>query len=662
MSFLKRFLQQKELILLFFAGLFTIMVVDMLLVQGFHKDERYRERLMAERLQAQVQSTLEEHVTALIALRVVYQNFTDINPYDFQQYGKSITSTLHGFQRLYFIDPAMTIRQVYPLSAENTGLYGYSLKKQPQLSQALQHAKTSQSPTTSRLLPFLSHPKSFWAFIPIYRGNKEFLGFAAGEISLERLLQPYGQSFSQYQMQMFDPSGTKLFQQVDINPNNPNVSHFPFQIVGQEWTLELKPINPRSETLLLQRSSIWLGGLMILFLLSFIIMNSRRHKSELEEAQKQFETIFEASPDGIVLLDDKLNLCISNPVVLHWLGKHEEELEGAHFFDVFECQCPNVRKCRELSFLLCTSRQFAEDLPEVLETQVLDPVYGTPKNLRLNASRIIQDRDGHRETGFICVLGDISTSKELERIKETYVATLTHDLKTPLLAQQMVLETLSAGSIGAINEEQKRLLLGARESVQDLLDMVNSTLLFYKLESSHVNLHRHKMQLASLAKEVLGNLQPLADKRAIALELDSAMSLPDAWIDPVQMKRVFHNLVSNAISYGKRGRPIRVTIRSQQDESGDGQTEGLLVEVCNEGKGIQPEDFPKIFDKYYSLSRRFKQIGTGLGLYISRRIVELHGGKIWVESELNQQTRFFFSLPTIQTVDMQAKPEHSIPA
>lgn len=659
MGFLKRLIKEKELVWLLAAGLAVIFMMDWLLLKSFQKDLLNRQQLDAERLNAKVQSSLEEHVTALIALKVVYQNFTDITQYDFQQYGKSITSTLSGFQRLLYIDPKLTIRQVYPLNPENSGLYGYSLLNQGEMTDVLTSAKKSQDPTTSRLIPFLNHPKSFWAFIPVYRNGprKEFLGFAAGEISMEKIWQPLAPSFSSYQIQLVDPSGTKLFGHVNINSNLNGVSEHNFDVLGQVWKLKLRAINPVSETLLLQRGSLWVGGLLILFLVSLIIMSTKQHKSELEEAQKQFETIFEASPDGILLLDSKLNLKISNPVVREWLGKSEAELVDKNFFELFQCQCPNLSKCGELSHLLCTTRQFAVDLPDVLETQVIDPPDGNPKTLRLNASGITQEKNGKKEQGFICVLGDISTSKELERVKENYVATLTHDLKTPLLAQQLVLESLAAGSIGTINEEQKKLLLGAKESVHDLVEMVNSTLLFYKLESSHVTLHRQKAQIGNVAKEVMGNLQFLAEKKGITLQLDAALDLPDVWIDVIQMKRVFHNLLSNAISYGRKGAPIRVSVYKDKEEN----DERLLINVINEGKGITPEELPKIFDKYYSLSRKFKQIGTGLGLYISRKIVELHGGKLWATSEVNKETRFSISLPVLQQME-RAEAQTSSPA
>jgi signal transduction histidine kinase len=655
MSFMKRLLQQKEMFLLVAAGLLALFILDTVLVQDFYKEERHRESLMAERLQAQVQSSLEEHVTALIALKVVYQNFTDINVYDFQQYGKSITATLNGFQRLFFIDPKLTIRQVYPISPENAGLYGYSLKQDTSLANTLMRAKQDQNPATSRLLPFLNHPKSFWAFIPIYRNHKDFLGFAAGEISLERIWQPYANSFSQYQMQLIDPDGTQLFQQVNINPQSPTVTELPFTVAGQsDWRLQLNPINPPSESLLVQRVSLWLGGVIILILGSTIILSARRHKTELEDAHQQFETIFEASPDGILMLDDQLHLRVSNPVVRNWLNEEEQGLEEKTFFELFHCQCPNLQKCKELSFLLCASEQFSADLPEVLETQLISRLEGNnPMTLRLNASRIHHETESTKSSGFICVLGDISTSKELERVKESYVATLTHDLRTPLLAQQMVLETLESW---ATSDDQKRLLQGARESVQDLLDMVNSTLLFYKLESSHVTLHRQKQGLNTLLQDVINNLQPLAEKKLMGLELNTGLNLPDVWVDPIQLKRVFHNLISNAISYANKGTPIRITARAQQALNEE-QPASLQIEIQNEGKGIAPEDIPRIFEKYFSLSRKFKQIGTGLGLYIAKRIVELHGGQIWVQSEPGLQTSFYVSLPLVKQAEKASHPK-----
>lgn len=300
--------------------------------------------------------------------------------------------------------------------------------------------------------------------------------------------------------------------------------------------------------------------------------------------------------------------------------------------------------------LLCTSQVFDASLPESLETHIKHAKTGATRVLRLNASRLKGKSGLHgygdhlQGDGFICVLGDISAARELDRVKESYIATLTHDLRTPLLAQEMVLSSLLSGTPGNLSTQQDKLIGGARQSVQDLLEMVNSTLIFYQLENSNLKLQTQKAALHQLLSNVVASLQPIAESRSLTFQMEQTSSALDVWVDPIQIKRVFHNIISNAISYSHRRSVITISVRP---DVADGN---VLVEIRNEGQGISPEALPKIFDKYYSLSRKFKQIGTGLGLYTARRIVELHGGKIWAESEMQKETRFYISLPSIKQI------------
>ncbi len=644
-AMLTRIGRNREVAFLILAGILTIACIDTLAVQKLQHEQQYRQTLMAQRLQAQLQSLMEEHVTALIALNVVYQNFVDINHYDFQQYGASITNNLKGFRRLMYLSPNMTIERIYPLTPENTRLVTASVAGQPDVSKLLKRAKTTHQPTSSSLITFMEHPRSVIAAIPIYRNNTEFLGYAAGEISLEEIwgLTSHKELLEKYEIQVLDPQGNPFFSGVNFSKHDRIVTKIPFLVGDQQWKLQLQPVQPIFEAIIMQRFGLWAAGLLILYLIVMLMIASKRHKITLEEAQRQFETIFHASPDGILLLNENLELQLANKPVQDWSGKEQPELARKNFFDVFTCQCPNLNKCRELSYLLCTSDQFDDRLPETLETLVTHPGDGITRTLRLNASRFEQQGLQKQRSGFICVLGDISTSKELERVKETYIATLTHDLKTPLLAQEMVLDSILSGRAGEVNAEQKKLLRGASQSVQDLVEMVNATLLYYKIESAHLALHKQPIPLVPMVKELSENLVPLLNNRKLSIEIDAGLELPDPLIDPIQMKRVLHNLLSNAISYARRGTAILVKITPEAADR-------VLIQITNHGKGIPPEDLPKIFDKYYSLSRKFKQIGTGLGLYISRQIVQLHGGKIWATSEPDKETSFYISLPCPQKV------------
>lgn len=631
-----RFSLSRGLLLLLIGGLLMLGLLDMWLIGSYERDRLYRQSLMAQQLQAQVQTALEEHVTALLALSVVYQNFVEITRYDFQQYGDSITASLDGFKRLYYVDPKLTIRQVYPYTPENARLVAEPLAADKRLAPLFNQARQAHNPVTSDLVNFMGSRDSILAITPIYRGaQKEFLGYAVGELSLNKIWEPYSHAdfLQHYNIEFLDATQNGFFDNGAVNLSGQAATRLPFKLANKQWTLVLVPKGPNTG-LAIQRLSLWGIGVVILLLTLLLIQGSRRHRAALNDAQKQFETIFHASPDGIVMLDERLAFKLTNQPVRDWSGLDETDVGRKTFFELFTCQCPHLAKCRELSYLLCTSEQFDEALPDVLETQVRHAETGNVRTMRLSASRKPDEK------GFVAVLGDISTAKELDRVKETYIATLTHDLKTPLLAQGMVLETVLRSD--TVGEQQKTLLGGARQSVQDLVEMVDATLVFYQLESSHLSLQKNRLPVVPLVRDVMESLQPIAQKRGIAFELESAVELPEIWVDPVQIKRVFHNVLSNAISYSNKDSVIQVGIRREQ---------GVLnVSVRNEGKGIQPEDLTRIFDKYYSLSRKFKQIGTGLGLYISRRIVELHGGKLWAESTLGEDATFHISLPCPQAV------------
>jgi signal transduction histidine kinase len=662
----RRVTHYKEVVLLVIVGIAGLYLMESLLVKGFEKDEYHEAELTADRIHAKVQSSLEEHVTALIALKVIYENFDDITPRDFTQYGGSITSTLSGFKRLMYIDQSNIIRRVYPQTPENKGLNNYPLSGSGEadfakiLTEARKPERSGQGQSVSRLISFLGNSKSFWAVIPIYRDKdkkhkKEFLGFAAGELSIETVWRLTEEPLDHFQVQLIDPDGNRVLKGINMHDRK-SVSQFEFMLLEQPWHIQLRSLHNNLQKQLLQRIALWLGGLIILGLIVLLILSSKRHKNELFYVNQQFETIFNASPDGILLLDDKLNIQLANPVAANWVSQPAEKIQEQAFFSLFACNCPNLAKCRSLSHLLCTTGEFTQDLPDILETTVIKSNgQESAATLRLSAAKIKSKRKGKSLNQFICVLGDITASKELEKVKENYVATLTHDLKTPLLAQKMVLNNiLESNLISHFPDVQKGLLLGAVESVQDLLDMVNSTLLFYKLESSHLQLSKQYHPLKKLLKDVLTDIQPLAEKRGLTIALDGPVDMPDMLIDPIQMKRVFQNLLSNALHHSYKQSVIHVRLAY----SPDGQS--ALVDIINEGPGIPEELQAKIFDKYYTLSRRFKQIGTGLGLYIARSVTKLHGGDLQVRSELNKETCFTVSLPISQII--RAKPVEKIPS
>lgn len=619
------------------AGLVAIGLVDWTLTHKRASDEQYRQTLHAEQVRAQLQSAMEAHVSALLALNVVYQNFVDINHQDFQQYGNSIHDHLTGFRRLMFLTPNAQIARIYPLNTSTKALLGNTLPSQ--FAPLLAEARTDHALQVSSLSPLLDQKNGVLAVIPIYREEEGFLGYAAGDLDLPLI-------WDNLQVEKLHP--TYLFQLIDANnkalfpergPLPSNASKISFWVGEHRWTLVVSPKPIPWHQVMMPHWLTWGLGLVILTLVLTLVVLMDRNREVLEKERRKFELVFRASPDGMVVLDESLQITLANPQIGQWLETPTKDLLETGFFDHFTCRCPHLSRCQEVNYLLCTSEQFQETLPETLEAEVNAPEAN--RIVRLNASKLPYAAHPHSKThGFICVMGDISDQKEMEKVRESYVATLTHDLKTPLIAQDLVLENLISGQTGPISDGQNALLQGARASVRDLIAMVESTLLYYQLESQTITPHKQVLGLENVLQEVIDTLVPIAAKRDVTIVVSPALETVPVIGDDLLLKRLFHNLLTNAIRYARKGTPIRVLIEPA------GKSHARIT-MINTGKGISAEELPVIFDKYHSFSRKFKHIGSGLGLYIARRIVGLHHGRIWAESTPDVETQFHVELPRI---------------
>lgn len=232
----------------------------------------------------------------------------------------------------------------------------------------------------------------------------------------------------------------------------------------------------------------------------------------------------------------------------------------------------------------------------------------------------------------------LSAQIEIDRIHEDFVYTLTHDLKTPLLGAIRTIEYFQKEKFGAINAEQLQVLETMSRSEHRSLQLVETLLDVYRNDTHGLVLHRQSIDLCVLAQETIDSMVILGRERQINLKLHcdvSATPQPQLIGDRLQLSRVFSNLLSNAIFHSPRHRQIDITV-----QTGDRQ---YIVQVLDRGRGIKLVDLPFLFDRFYTSQKQLQ--GSGLGLYLSRQIVEAHGGKIWAESASFQGTKFCFSLP-----------------
>ncbi len=253
---------------------------------------------------------------------------------------------------------------------------------------------------------------------------------------------------------------------------------------------------------------------------------------------------------------------------------------------------------------------------------------------------LIPPLDGAKGSWALFVLHDITKQKNLEAVRKDFVANVSHELRTPLSIIKGYNETLVDGHRDMAIEDRERFLLTIQRHTERLNSLLEDLLTLSRLESINPGLRRESTSLdgvlAGLAEDY--QARPSATGHRLSFVTDPAVG--DLLIDPLKITQVFENLIDNALKYTPAGTHIEVTARLRE----------LEVEACvrDNGPGIPAEDLPHIFERFYRVDkgRSRDKGGTGLGLSIVKHIIQLHGGRVWVESTLGQGTAFFLSLPS----------------
>lgn len=230
--------------------------------------------------------------------------------------------------------------------------------------------------------------------------------------------------------------------------------------------------------------------------------------------------------------------------------------------------------------------------------------------------------------------------RELSQMKEEFLALTTHDLRSPLAVISGVINFFTSGRLGDLTTEQKKMVSMMERNTGNLIELVNDLLDASKLESGSLRLDTTSNDLHVLVHDLSETMTPLATEKGIELTTDLPAELPHVRADLAKLRRIFVNLLSNAIKFTARGGRISITAAHESNM--------VRVRVADTGVGIAHEDLAHLFDKYEQARSRSTrgEKGTGLGLYITKQLVELHGGTITVESQLGQGSIFSFTLPT----------------
>ncbi|MDM9583001.1 hybrid sensor histidine kinase/response regulator [Nostoc sp. GT001] len=241
---------------------------------------------------------------------------------------------------------------------------------------------------------------------------------------------------------------------------------------------------------------------------------------------------------------------------------------------------------------------------------------------------------------------------EIARQREDFVSRLTHDLRTPLVAADRMLMLFQQGALGTLSTQMQEVIAIMARSNINLLSMVNTLLEVYRFEAGRKSLAFQPVNLRQLLEEVMGELSPLAQEKALSLNLDFTEESNTVMGDRLELHRLFTNLIGNAIKFTNSGSiTIRFTSQRQFDNSSQSQLSGksnsgdyIRIEIADTGPGIPTEEQATIFERFRQGSH--KTSGSGLGLYLARRIVEAHQGIILLNSELGKGSVFIVLLPS----------------
>ena len=346
----------------------------------------------------------------------------------------------------------------------------------------------------------------------------------------------------------------------------------------------------------------------------------------LMEERNRTLAIIRSIAEPMIILDEHSCITMLNQSFEEMFRVSQEECLGYHFLEVIS----NSEMAEDIMKINFRSR---EPNNKIIYTH-LD---GKERyfNIMLSPGSFSDEK---RYT--IIVFYDITELKMLEKMKTDFIATISHELKTPLTSILMGSDLLIDPSLGSINEEQREIINTIKDDSERLCTLVNDLMELSKIESSNMIYQFSPCDIQEVLKSSLSQFYPQAKKKGVNLLLHSEESLPRIMADFSKLKWVVNNLVSNALKYTGEGDSIKVSAIL------DAESKSIQVSVEDTGVGI-PDDFlEKIFEKYVQVKGCDIEVrGTGLGLAVSKDIIIAHGGKIWCESQLHQGSKFIFLLP-----------------
>ena len=378
------------------------------------------------------------------------------------------------------------------------------------------------------------------------------------------------------------------------------------------------------------------------------IQDRKQVEVALRKSEEQIRLITNNLPVLIAYVDAQQRYRFNNQAYNYWLGQKPAKLYGTSIKTVagaehYEHIQPHVRAALsgeqvtyEGDLMFKDGRYHAVSVSYIPHLEMVEPGQTTI-------------------SGFFALTTDISERKAIERMKDEFIAVVSHELRTPLTSLHGSLKLIATGRLGHLSDEGQQMLTVADESTDRLVRLVNNVLDLQRIESGEVTMEACTCDTADLVEQAVDAMQTIAQEQDI--EIQTQLKSLAIWADPDYIVQTLTNLISNAIKFSAPGTAITVTSQSCFDHqplpqaintfSQSDSPELALFCVRDNGQGIPHDSLKNIFERFQQVdsSDSRKKGGTGLGLTICRKIIEQHGGTIWVESEVGVGSCFYFTVP-----------------